>query len=162
MRCAEAAMYGSFLSGGFAGHIYGANYLWGGDIEAASPLTMWDVLSWSSAAQMQHLRDFALSEGARYQNLVPNAELVVPNKTSRISGNEGWAYCARTPERDLLMLYCEIDAAQPRLRGALVDGRYAAQWFDPRTGTWTDAGVLTADPWGRIALPSCPRRTTGR
>jgi len=152
----RSGMYGSLLSGGFAGHIYGANYLWGGDIEEASPLTMWDVLAWPSAGQMQYLRDFVLSEGARYRDLVPNAELIVPNKTSKTTGNEGWAYCARTAERDLFMLYCEVGAAQPRLRGAGVGASYAAQWFDPRTGTWTDAGTLMADQWGRIDLPALP------
>ncbi len=149
----RSGMYGSFLSGGFAGHIYGVNYMWGGDIEAASPLTMWDVMQWRSGAQMQYLRDFVLSEGARYQDLVPNAELVVPNKTAKISGNDGWAYCARTPERDLFMLYCETGAAQPYLRGALANGCYAAQWFNPRTGAWIDAGMLRADAWCRIELP---------
>ncbi|MCJ7551422.1 MAG: hypothetical protein MUQ30_17260, partial [Anaerolineae bacterium] len=87
---------------------------------------------------------------------VPNAELVVPNKTAKISGNDGWAYCARTPERDLIMLYCETGAAQPYLRGAPANSNYVAQWFNPRTGAWINAGVLTADAWCRIELPALP------
>ena len=113
-------------------------------------------MQWRSGAQMQYLRDFALSEGARYQDLVPNSELVVPNKTAKINGSDGWAYCARTPERDLFMLTCESGAAQPYLRGAPANRCYAAQWFDPRTGAWLDAGVLRADAWCRIELPALP------
>lgn len=152
----RSGMYGSFLSGGLAGHIYGAQWLWGGDIEAAAPYTMWDALQWDSGAQMTHFRDFVLSEGARYQDLVPNADLVTPNRTPETTGNLGWAYCARTPERDLFMLYCEPGAAQPRLRGGLPNRTYDAWWFDPRTGDWIDAGPLTSDPWCRIPLPPLP------
>jgi len=149
-------MYGSFLSGGLAGHIYGAQGIWGGDIEPEAPYTMWDALQWKSGAQMEYFRDFVWSEGARFQDLVPNADWIYPNKTPEITGNEGWAYAARTPERDLFMLYFETGCAQPNLRGALHDVDYVAQWYDPRAGTWIDAGVLTADAWGRVALPALP------
>ena len=76
-------MYGSFLSGGFGGHVYGAEGIWGADIEAAAPIKMWDAFQWNSAAQMQHLRTFALSIGKRYQELVPNADLVSPEQDPR-------------------------------------------------------------------------------
>jgi hypothetical protein len=152
----RSGMYGSFLSGGLAGHIYGAQWLWGGDIEDASPYTMWDALQWASGAQMTHLRDFVLSEGARYQDLEPNVDLVTPNRTAATSTNVGWAYCARTPDRALFMLYFETGAASPHLRGALAHRTYDAWWFDPRTGAWRDVGPLTADAWCRIALPQLP------
>lgn len=152
----RSGMYGSFLSGGLAGHIYGAQWIWGGDIEDAAPYTMWDALQWESGAQMTHFRDFVLSEGVRYQELVPNADLLSPNKTSETTGNVGWAYCARTPERDLFMLYCETGAAQPHLRGAVANATYNACWYDPRTGEWLAAGPLTADAWCRITLPDLP------
>jgi hypothetical protein len=152
----RSGMYGSFLSGGLAGHIYGAQGMWGGDIEPESYATMWDALTWRSGAQMAHLRTFVLSEGDRYQDLEPNADLVSPNKTSEVTGNTEWAYCARTPERDLFMLYCETGAKQPNLRGALANRTYQARWFNPRTGAWTDAGTLTADAWCRITLPDLP------
>ena len=117
---------------------------------------MWDALQWKSGAQMGYFRDFVWSEGARFQDLVPNADLIYPNKTAEFTGNQGWAYCARTPERDLFMFYFEMECAQPYLRGALHDAAYTAQWFDPRTGAWIDAGTLIADAWGRVALPSLP------
>ena len=68
---ARAMMYGSVLSGALAGHVHGT---------AAYDLTstgepagwrphIWTALRYESGAQMQHLRDFVLSEGARYQEL---------------------------------------------------------------------------------------------
>jgi hypothetical protein len=159
----RSGMYGSFLSGGLAGHIYGAQGIWSGDIEPEARITLWDALQWRSGAQMEHLRTFVLSEGARYQDLAPHVEEVTPNKTAQIVGNEGWAYCARTEERDLFMLYfergyAETTASQPRLRGALPEREYQASWFDPRMGTWSDAGHLIADAWRRIQLPRLPSK----
>ena len=92
----RSGMYGSFLSGGFAGHVYGAEGIWGADIEAVAPIKMWDAFQWRSGSQMRYLRDFALSIGKRYQDLEPNADLVSPNKTAVIRSYEGWAYAART------------------------------------------------------------------
>jgi len=78
----RSAAYGSFLSGGLAGHVYGAEGIWGGDIEAQAPVKMWDAFQWNSAAQMKHLRTFALSVGKRFPELAPDADLVSPNKTT--------------------------------------------------------------------------------
>ena len=117
---------------------------------------MWESIEWQSGAQLQHLRTFALSEGKRYQSLEPNAEWVTPNKNGPANGNRGWAFCARTPQRDLFMLYFEADCPQASVRSALPKRTYQAQWFDPRTGEWYDAGHLTADQRSYIALPPCP------
>lgn len=152
----RSAMYGSFLSGGLAGHIYGANGLWGGDIEAEAETKMWESLQWGSGAQLQYLRTFALSEGRRYQDLVPDADLVCPSKTCEVHANRGWAYCARTPERDLFLLYFEADCPQATVRGSLAGRTYIVQWFDPRCGEWIDAGRLTASAIGYMTLPAPP------
>ena len=64
-------MYGSFLSGGLAGHVYGAEGIWGADIEPTAPIHMWDAFQWRSGAEMQYLKTFAFSIGRRYQELVP-------------------------------------------------------------------------------------------
>jgi hypothetical protein len=45
---------------------------------------------------------FVFSIGKRYQELVPIADLVSPNKTHVIKGYEGWAYC---PYRGLATIY---------------------------------------------------------
>ena len=119
---------------------------------------MWDALLWKSGAQVQHLRTFALSEGTKYQNLEPNAALVTPHQTHQIRGNRGWAYCARTPEKDLFMLYFEADCPAATVRGTLANRAYHALWFDPRDGTWIEAGTLRADQTCRIALPPFPSK----
>ena len=152
----RAGMYGSFLSGGLAGHIYGAAGLWGGDVEPEARHRMWEALEWESGAQMQYLRDFCLSEGRRYQDLVPIADLVSPNKTHEVTGNRGWAYCARTPEKDLFMLYFEAECPPAVVRGALYERDYRARWFNPRTGEWIDAGSLGSGPLCEIKLPPFP------
>ena len=152
----RSALYGSFLSGGFAGHVYGAEGIWGGDIETAAPVKMWDAFQWRSAAQMQYLRRFALSMGKRYQELEPIADLVSPNKTPVVRGYEGWAYCARTPDRNLFLAYFEKGCPRSQLRGARLNTAYEADWFDPREGAWRPAGTLRSGPTGIINLPEFP------
>jgi hypothetical protein len=153
---ARSGMYGSLLSGGLAGHIYGCEGLWPGKIEPEAPYKQWEALTWRSGAQMTLLRDFVLSEGTRYRELVPNADWVFPNHTGPASGNRGWAYCARTPDKSLFMVYLEADCPQATVRGALFRRQYAAQWYDRRTGAWLDAGLLTANVDCELALPPQP------
>jgi hypothetical protein len=154
----RSGMYGSVLSGALGGYIYGAEGLWGGDIEEGARYRMWDALHFASGDQVRHLRTFLMSEGRRYQGLVPDADLVTPNKSGRALGYRGWAFCARTPERDFFLCYFEKDCPQPTVRGAVAHRTYRAQWFNPRTGSWRDAGSgrLVADMIGRIALPPLP------
>jgi hypothetical protein len=158
----RSAMYGSVLSGGLGGHIYGAGGwqggLWSGEIEAASKYPIWQVIQWPSADQMRHLKRFVLSEGRRYEDLAPATDLVSPNQSGKPKGNTGWAYCARTPGRDLFLLYFEQDCPQATLSGAQPGGKYQARWFDPRTGEWVGQGgaVLVADAEGKAALPPFP------
>jgi hypothetical protein len=154
----RSSMYGSFVSGGFAGHVYGAEGIWGADIEDAAPIKMWDAFKWNSAAQMRYLRDFAMSIGKRYQELEPNADLASPNKNTDLRSYEGWAYCARTPDRNAFLAYFEKSAPRAQIRGAIPYATYRAQWFDPRDGTWRDAGngVLRASAIGVLNLPNTP------
>jgi hypothetical protein len=160
----RSGMYGSVLSGGLGGHIYGAGGwdggMWGGNVEDAAENHIWDVIKWESAAQMQHLRTFVLSEGSRYQDLVPSANLLSPNKSGKSDSCIGWAYCLRTVEKDFFLLYFEKDCPSATLSGALSKARYEAKWFNPRTGKWVDAGVLTADASGQIGLPNFPGNLT--
>ncbi len=154
----RSGMYGSFLSGGFAGHVYGAEGIWGADIEDTAPVKMWDAFQWRSAAEMQYLRAFALSIGKRYQELEPDADLVSPNKTHVLRGYEGWAYCARTPDKNIFLAYFEKGCPQSQIRGARLLSAYRAQWFDPRSGAWQDAGsgTLRSSAIGIIQLPNAP------
>ena len=154
----RSAMYGCFLSGGLAGHVYGGEGIWGGDIEPAAPVKMWDAFQWSSGAQMPHLRTFAFSIGRRYQDLVPDAEMVSPSRTPVLHSHEGWGYCARTPDKEIFMLYFEKGCPVGQVRGAKLQSLYRAQWFDPRTATWRDAGngTLESNGSGVITLPDFP------
>jgi hypothetical protein len=157
----RSAMYGSFLSGGLAGHIYGAEAIWGADIEPEADPHMWEAFQFHSASEMQYLRAFAFSIGKRYQDLAPNADLISPNKTQIIHGFEGWAYCARTPERDIIMAYFEKGCPRSQIRAARPQSTYRAQWFDPRHGTYVDAGAgwVKSNPLGVIQLPDFPSDT---
>jgi len=156
----RSAMYGSVLSGGLGGHIYGAGGwdggMWGGNVEDAAENHIWDVIKWRSADQMRHLRTFILSEGGRYRDLVPGANLIKPNRSGKPKSCIGWSYCARTAEKDLFVLYFEKDCPKANLSGAKSKGKYAARWFNPRIGIWRDAGVLVADSAGLIDLPYFP------
>ena len=158
----RSAMYGSVLSGGLGGHIYGAGGwqggMWSGEVEEASKYPIWDVIQWPSADQMRHLRTFVLSEGRRYQDLIPATNSVSPNQSSGPKTNVGWAYCARTPARDLFLLYFEKDCPHAVVAEVMPNARYAAQWFNPRTGDWVDAETthLTGNVEGRIKTPNFP------
>ncbi len=155
----RSGMYASVLSGGLAGHIYGAMGLWQGSIEEAASPKMWEALTWKSADQMRHLRTFVMARGARYQDLVPDPELVTPCRTGDPNGYKGWACCAGTAERDFFLLYFEKEYPDGGVfRGGRPGASYSGRWFDPRLGSWQPiAGLLTTDPaTGRIALPSTP------
>jgi hypothetical protein len=155
----RSAMYGNFLSGGLAGHVYGAEGIWGADIEAAAPTKMWDAFQWTSGGQMQYLRNFAMSIGKRYQELVPLADLVSPNKTQEIRAYEGWAYCARTADKNIFLAYFEKGCPRSQVRGAKLNSTYHAEWYDPRKGTWIDAGTLRSSVIGILTLPDFPGDT---
>jgi hypothetical protein len=157
--CVRSGIYGSFLSGGFAGHVYGAEGIWGADTEPGSSPLMWEAFQWNSANQLQHLKTFALSEGRRYQELVPEANLVSPNSTAQTKSYAGWAYCAQAPAKDFFLAYFEKGCPNKSLiRGALPGKVYRAEWFDPRAGQWSPAGdgTLKANVWGWITLPDFP------
>ena len=157
-RFVRSAMYGNFLSGGLAGHVYGAEGIWGADIEPTAPTKMWDAFQWKSAAQMQHLRTFAFSIGKRYQDLEPDHDLVVPSETPISKGYEGWAYASRTADKHIFLAYFEEGCPKSLIRGALPTSLYRARWFDPRLGTWADVGdgVAKANNIGEIQLPDFP------
>jgi hypothetical protein len=156
-RFVRNGMYGSFLSGGFAGYVYGTVGIVRGDREKACKACMWDGIQYSSANMVVHFRSFVFSEGGRYKELIPMSDMVSPNKTHEILSYKGWAFAARTKERDLIMVYYEKDCPANRLRSVLSDGIYKATWFDPRTGEWIDTGVLNADSEERInRMPQKP------
>jgi hypothetical protein len=107
---------------------------------------------------MQHLRTFAFSIGKRYQELVPDADLVSPNKSPVLRSYEGWAYCARTPDKNIFLAYFEKGCPRAQIRGAKLNSTYRAEWYDPRRGTWQTAssGALRSSVIGILTLPDFP------
>lgn len=154
----RSGLYGSFLSGGLAGFIYGAEGIWQADTEDESLYKMWDSFQWRSAEQIQHIKTFAMVKGARYRQLEPNVELVVPNKSGPGFSYYGWSYCARTKEKDWFLLYFE-KGAEPaaEVRGVLSAATYRPTWFDPREGVWLEAGeLIIVAPSSVLTLPERP------
>jgi hypothetical protein len=107
---------------------------------------------------MRHLRTFAFSVGRQFQELVPDADLVSPNKTHVTHGYEGWAYCARTPDKSIFLAYFEKGCPRSQIRSARPLSAYRAQWFDPRAGVLRDAGkgTVLSNSTGVIHLPDFP------
>jgi hypothetical protein len=153
----RSSMYGSVLSGGLAGHVYGAEGIWGADIEPAAPTHMWDAFQWVSGKDMEYLPRFVMAAGVRYRDLVPD-DYVVPSRTRETKAYEGWAYAARTPDQEVFLVYFEKGCPPSRVRGAIPETHYRAQWFNPRTGEWLAAGQghVGSDNIGEISLPPFP------
>jgi hypothetical protein len=156
----RAQMYGCVLSGALAGHVHGTGAY---DVTSASEPPgprpyFWRALRYESAAYMRGLRDFMLSAGARYRDLEPVSDDLVPRKAPGSSdrGLDGWSFLMRTPSQDLGFLYFENAAVRARSRGWAPHGRYRLTWYDPRAGEWRAAVELTADPQGALQLPPFP------
>lgn len=161
-RWTRSLMYGSILSGGLGGHLYGSGGwgggVWSGECEDASKDPLWKDIQRSSGPQMGHLKTFVLSEGARYQDLIPQTSRLDPHKSSDSQPHSGWAFCAGTEEQDFFLLYFELGAQVAALhdlpRGAL----YQGLWFDPRTGEWLDNQnpLRLESQGGKLALSAFP------
>ncbi len=149
-------MFGSFLSGGLAGYVYGSFPVERADIEPAAKIKMWDAFLWGGATYMKTLHNFVFSQGKRYQDLIPSDDFVVPNRTHDLTLFEGWAYAAATREKDFLLAYWEKGCPTNMIRGVLSHANYEAKWFDPRKSDWSDAGTLTSNMNGVIRMPEKP------
>ena len=63
----RSGLYGSFLSGGLAGFIYGAEGIWNAEVEPEALYPMWKSFTWRSGGEVQHLKTFAEVRGLRYR-----------------------------------------------------------------------------------------------
>ena len=158
---ARAMMYGSVLSGGLAGHVHGTaayDVTTTGEPPGWRPY-IWTALRYESGSQMQHLRSFMLSEGARYQNLeLASADLTprsIPDALD--NGLDGWGFLMRTGQRNFALAYFENKALRPQLKGFVPRAQYRWTWFDPRTGVWGKPITLTADATGTLSAPQFPQ-----
>jgi hypothetical protein len=157
---ARAMMYGSVLSGGLAGHVHGT---------AAYDLTstgepagwrphIWTALRYESGAQMQHLKTFMLSEGARYQDLRLASTDLLPRSIpdALADGLDGWSFLMRTAQSDFALAYFENKALRPTIKGFQSGKQYVWTWFDPRSGAWSEPIALKAGNDGALLAPSFP------
>lgn len=157
---ARAQMYGSVLSGGLSGHVHGTaayDLTSTGEPAGARP-HIWDALRYDSADYMAPLEAFVLSEGKRYQGLIPAANAIEPRKAPGApeDGLDGWSYMMRTAEADFALLYFENAAVKAVLSGFEPGGLYRWSWYNPRTGGWLEAQDLRADGNGVMAAPAFP------
>jgi hypothetical protein len=155
----RSGMYGSFLSGGLAGYMYGVEGMWGCEISPNARYKMWESLLFESGNQVKHLYKFVMCEGARYQTLNPCQEMVTPNKSGIDKGFTNWAYCASTPQKDFILLYFEKGCPKAHVRSVVHDATYGLKWFNPRTGEWLDDGqetLVSSDQICRIEMPDFP------
>lgn len=154
----RSSLFGSALSGGYGGNLAGFEAMWSGNVEPEEePYKVWDTMTFPASYQTRYVRDFLLSVGKRYQELIPDADLIFPSKDGPCTGWRGWAYCSATRERDLIMGYTEKDCPPVRVRGLHPYDIYEVRFFNPRTGEWqAETYQLEANHFGSILLPEEP------
>ncbi|WP_116090560.1 DUF5060 domain-containing protein [Sphingomonas crusticola] len=157
---ARAMMYGSVLSGALAGHVHGTaayDVTSTGEAEGWRPY-IWTALRYTSGAQMQYLKRFVLSEGARYQALELASQDIRPRSTTQAHGDglDGWSFMMRTPAKDFALLYFEHQALRPQLAGFTAKARYTWLWYDTRNGEWSKPVTVRADAAGQLSAPAFP------
>ena len=161
----RSAMYGSVLSGGLGGHIYGAGKegeqggaMWGGNVEEAAAFKVWDGIQWSSGDQLRHLKTFLMSEGLRYRDLIPMTHLLSPNKFTDDNDWMGWAYCSGTADKRWYLVYFEKECKQSVLTDLLPDKEYTLLWFNPRNGQWLKESTdkVKSNGSGNLEIPPFP------
>jgi hypothetical protein len=157
---ARAQMYGCVLSGALAGHVHGtAAYDVTVDTEPAGTRPyFWQALRYRSAAYMQPLARFVMSEGVKYRDLQPASESLSPRKAdgSRDAGLDGWSFMMRTASREFALVYFENQAHRARVSGWIPNVEYTMSWFNTQTGEWQSDITLRADAHGAMQFPPFP------
>ena len=156
----RAQMYGSVLSGALSGHVHGTaayDLTSTGEPDGARP-HFWDALKYKSAAYMQYLKKFILSEGIRYQDLQPASDELIPRKAagSPEKGLDGWACMMRTPKKDFALLYFEDQSVLPVIKGFIQNAVYSLAWYDPVNGQWMKPVILKTGLDGNLTVPQFP------
>lgn len=160
---ARAQMYGSVLSGGLVGHLYGTGAYCGSTTgeprnEGERP-SIWEGLNYISGAQMQYLGDFITSEGAAYLDCTPARKLLLPHKAAGApeGGLDGWSFMLLSSNQDLGFLYFEKDSEIPKIKGLKKNTAYSLHWFNPRNGEWMENyHTMESDFNGELDLNSFP------
>lgn len=152
----RSGYYGSVLSGAYGGVLAGFEGGWGANIEEGSMYHIWDTMTFPVSCQVRYVRDFLLSEGRKYLDLIPNADLITPNKMGDPYGYRGWAFASATPNRDLILGYTEKDCKRVAIRALKPYEIYDLYWFNPCDGTWSEPIELQVDSIGMLHVPEYP------
>jgi hypothetical protein len=154
----RSCLFGSALSGAYGGILNGFEAGWSGNVKPQElPWKIWDTMTFTASIQTRYFSDFLLSEGNRYQELIPDSELVLPSKAGPVTGWRGWAFCSATKKRDLVFGYAEKGCPPLKVRGFRPYDTYELAWFNPRNGEWSaDKPSLEVSNMGIIDLPVYP------
>ncbi len=157
----RAMMYGSVLSGGLSGHVYGTaayDVTSTGEASGWRPY-IWQALKYRAANYMQYLRAFVLSEGTRYRDLVLASDDLKPRASTRAvaDGLDGWSYLMRTPDKSFALAYFELKSTPPKIADMTPNARYRWIWFNPLSGRWGATINVTADAHGVLQAPTFPQ-----
>ena len=158
---ARSCLYGNFLSGGLAGYIYGCEGMWNANNEPEAVFKIWDALKYPSGGEVQFINKFFDVLQTSYRELIPEAELVSPNKWGDPLGHKGWAFSAHTPDFSEILAYFEADSPVAMVRGLKKYTEYEVYWFDPREGKWLTEDMpqkIAIDRAGMARLPEKPDR----
>jgi len=157
---ARAMMYGSVLSGGLVGHVYGhgAYDFTTTDEPKGSRPYIWEALKYDSAAQMQWMKKFITSEDKAYQDLQLASDDISPRKApgSSETGLDGWALMMRTEKKDLALVYFEEKAQRAKISNLEPTKSYQFTWYDTRKGEWLEKSTVMTDSQGMAQLPQFP------
>jgi len=131
----RTAAYYAVFSGAF-GHTYGQHSIWSMKTDTDDHFLMhWrDALSRPGAAQLQHLR--ALMESRPFSERVPDQSLIDGN---RLGAN----YLTATRGSDYAMIYTANGVSVSAVLGKISGDQIKAAWYDPRNGSYIEAGVFT-------------------
>jgi hypothetical protein len=166
---ARSHAYGLVLNGGLAGYVAGTGSRWSNtaDEPADDPNypPRWVTHKYVFTGQARHLAAFMLSESMKYQDLLlASTDLSSPKPAAfPVASLEGWSHMMRTADKKLALVYFESKAPVQTIANMLASTAYKAQWFDPRTGQWSNAGsgTITSDAAGKIVLPDYPNGSGG-
>ena len=136
----RSAMYGSFLSGGFAGHVYGAEGIWGADIEPAAPIKMWDAFQWNSAAPDAAPAHVRLVDRQALPGTGAGCRPGLAQQEPRPASVRRLGLLRPHARPEIFLVYFEKGCPRSQVRGARLSSEYRAEWFDPRNGTWQPCG----------------------
>jgi hypothetical protein len=139
-------LYWNLFTGAF-GHTYGHHSVWQMWAPARkpinNPLMPWfEAIDQPGAAQMQHGR--ALMESRPFLTRIPDADIVVTSTVpTSVPGAGRYQFAAtRDSGGSSAMVYAPVGRAFSVRMSTIAGSKVRAWWFDPRTGTATDAGTF--------------------